>query len=169
MVSKAWHVALLYGSRIELMSNWTKIALGFGVLYLAYRSAIKELVVGVEKVSLYGLNIEKGIAAIQLNVKIYNPLPIGVTIQKITGKVYASGVQIGLLDTTLNYYLGGEREHVLPVVVNLTAQGMGEALWKNIQTGNVNNLVIDFNGEICATKLNINMPLQLSFNWKDLV
>lgn len=151
------------------MNSWAKIGLGLGAAYLAYRMAIKELVVGVQKVSLYGLNLEKGIAAIQLNVEMYNPLPVGVTVRDIVGKVYASGVQIGTVNTTLNYFLGGERRHILPVIVNLYASGMGEALWKNIQTGNVNNLIIDFDGKVRATKLNIGVPLDLSFNWKDII
>ena len=151
------------------MNNWAKIGLGLGALYLAYRTAIKEMVVGVQKVSLYGLDLAKGIAAIQINVEMYNPLPIGVTVRDVVGKVYASGVQIGTVSTTLDYFLGGERRHVLPVIVNLYASGMSEALWKNIQTGSVDNLVIDFDGTIRATKLNIGVPLDLSFNWKDII
>lgn len=151
------------------MNSWAKIGLGLGAAYLVYRMAIRELVIGVQKVSLYGLNIEKGIAAIQINVKMYNPLPIGVTVRDVVGKVYASGVQIGTVNTTLDYYLGGEREHVLPVIVNLYASGMGDALWKNIQTGDISNLIVDFDGAIRATKLNIGVPLDLSFRWKDIV
>lgn len=151
------------------MSDWAKIGLGIGALWLAFRIAAKGLVVGVSKVLLKGIDLSQGVAQVQLNVSVRNPLPVGVKVKDITGSVYANGVQIGYVNTVFDYLLGGERTHILPVVVNLTAQGMGEALWKNIQTGNINNLILDFNGQLHVTKLNIAVPVELSFKWRDLV
>ncbi len=151
------------------MSDWAKIGLGIGALWLAFRIAAKGLVVGVSKVLLKGIDVSQGVAQVQLNVSVRNPLPIGVKVKDITGSVYANGVQIGYVNTVFDYLLGGERTHILPVVVNLTAQGMGEALWKNIQTGDINNLILDFDGRLHVTKLNIAVPVELSFKWRDLV
>ena len=151
------------------MSDWAKIGLGIGALWLAFRIAAKGLVVGVSKVLLKGIDLSQGVAQVQLNVSVRNPLPVGVKVKDITGSVYANGVQIGYVNTVFDYLLGGERTHILPVIVNLTAQGMGEALWKNIQTGDVNNLVLDFDGQLHVTKLNIAVPIELSFKWRDLV
>lgn len=151
------------------MTNWAKIGVGAGALYVIYRIAVQNLVVGIQRAFLYGLNIEKGIAAVQLNVSLQNPLPFGVTVKNIVGTVYAGGVPIGTVNTTLNYYVGGAKVHILPVIVNLTADGMGQAVWQNIQTGNINNLVISFDGKIHATKLNIGIPLQFDLKWSDLV
>lgn len=151
------------------MSDWAKIGLGIGALWLAFRIAAKGLVVGVSKVLLKGIDLSQGVAQVQLNVSVRNPLPVGVKVKDITGSVYANGVQIGYVNTVFDYLLGGERTHILPVVVNLTAQGMGEALWKNIQTGDINNLVLDFDGQLHVTKLNIAVPVELSFKWRDLV
>ena len=151
------------------MNDWAKIGLGIGALWLAFRIAAKGLVVGVSKVLLKGIDLSQGVAQVQLNVSVRNPLPVGVKVKDITGSVYANGVQIGYVNTVFDYLLGGERTHILPVVVNLTAQGMGEALWKNIQTGDINNLVLDFDGQLHVTKLNIAVPVELSFKWRDLV
>lgn len=151
------------------MSDWAKIGLGIGALWLAFRIAAKGLVVGVSKVLLKGIDLSQGVAQVQLNVSVRNPLPVGVKVKDITGSVYANGVQIGYVNTVFDYLLGGERTHILPVVVNLTAQGMGEALWKNIQTGDINNLILDFDGQLHVTKLNIAVPVELSFKWRDLV
>lgn len=151
------------------MSDWAKIGLGIGALWLAFRIAAKGLVVGVSKVLLKGIDISQGVAQVQLNVSVRNPLPVGVKVKDITGSVYANGVQIGYVNTVFDYLLGGERTHILPVIVNLTADGMGQALWNNIQTGNINNLVLDFDGQLYVTKLNIAVPVELSFKWRDLV
>lgn len=151
------------------MSDWAKIGLGIGALWLAFRIAAKGLVVGVSKVLLKGIDISQGVAQVQLNVSVRNPLPVGVKVKDITGNVYANGVQIGYVNTVFDYLLGGERTHILPVIVNLTADGMGQALWNNIQTGNINNLVLDFDGQLHVTKLNIAVPVELSFKWRDLV
>lgn len=151
------------------MSNWAKIGLGIGALWLAFRIAAKGLVVGVSKVLLKGIDLSQGIAQVQLNVSVRNPLPVGVKVKDITGSVYVNGVQIGYVNTVFDYLLGGERTHILPVIVNLTADGMGQALWNNIQTGNINNLILDFDGQLHVTKLNIAVPVELSFKWRDLV
>lgn len=151
------------------MSDWAKIGLGIGALWLAFRIAAKGLVVGVSKVLLKGIDLSQGVAQVQLNVSVRNPLPVGVKVKDITGSVYANGVQIGYVNTVFDYLLGGERTHILPVIVNLTADGMGQALWNNIQTGNINNLVLDFDGQLHVTKLNIAVPVELSFKWRDLV
>lgn len=151
------------------MSDWAKIGLGIGALWLAFRIAAKGLVVGVSKVLLKGIDLSQGIAQVQLNVSVRNPLPVGVKVKDITGSVYANGVQIGYVNTVFDYLLGGERTHILPVIVNLAADGMGQALWNNIQTGNINNLILDFDGQLHVTKLNIAVPVELSFKWRDLV
>lgn len=151
------------------MSDWAKIGLGIGALWLAFRIAAKGLVVGVSKVLLKGIDLSQGVAQVQLNVSVRNPFPVGVKVKDITGSVYANGVQIGYVNTVFDYLLGGERTHILPVIVNLTADGMGQALWNNIQTGNINNLVLDFDGQLHVTKLNIAVPVELSFKWRDLV
>ena len=169
MDRKARRIEILHGSRIEIMNNWAKIGLGLGALYIAFRVAVKELVVGVQKVTLRALDVVNGTAAVQLNVSVRNPLPFGVKVQNITGDVYAGGVQVGTVNTRFDYLCGGERTHILPVIVNLTAEGLGNALWNNIQTGNIHNLVIDFNGQLHVTRLNIAVPIELSIKWEDLV
>ena len=151
------------------MNNWAKIGLGIGALWLAYKVAARGLVVGVSKVLLKGIDLSQGVAQVQLNVSVRNPLPFGVKVKDLTGDVYAQGVRIGYVNTVFDYLLGAERVHTLPVIVNLTAQGMGEALWKNIQTGDINTLILDFNGNLHVTNAGIAVPVDLSFNWKDLV
>lgn len=151
------------------MDNAVKIGVGLGFIWIAIRVAINNLVVGVQKVLLAGLNIEQGIVQLQVNVSIKNPLPIGVTVKDVVGDVYLQGVKVGVVKTAFDYYLGGSKVHVLPVIVTLTASGVGQALWKNIQTGDVKNLVIDFDGKIKVTDVNIGVPLQFSLKWEDIV
>ena len=151
------------------MKSWVKIGLGLGVAYLAYRVAVKGLVVGVSKILFKGLDLTNMTAQIQLNVSVRNPLPFGVKVNNITGNVYAQGVNVGYINTTFDYFLAAERTHVLPVIINLTGKGLGEALWKNIQTGDIQTLVIDFVGQLHVTKLNISVPIELSFDYKDLI
>ena len=78
-------------------------------------------------------------------------------------------MKIGFVNTRLDYFCGSERTHILPVIVNLSAQEMGAALWQNIQSGNIDNLVIDFDGQLHITRLNIAIPLELSFGWRELL
>lgn len=151
------------------MNNWAKIGLGIGALWLAFRIAAKGLVVGVSNVLLKGLDIANGKAQVQINVSVRNPLPVGVKVNDVVGEVYVGNTQVGYVNTQLNYLCSGEKTHVLPVIVNLTSQGLGQALWNNIQTGNINNLVISFDGALRVTKLNIRVPLELQFRWSDLV
>lgn len=151
------------------MRDLAKIGLAVGALYFAYRTAARGLVVGLDKALFKGIDLNRGIAQLQLNVSVRNPLPFGVKLRDVQGEIYSGGVQIGYVNTQFDYLVSGESVHVLPVIVNLTAQGVGEALWNNIQTGNVNNLQIAFDGKLHVTNFNVGIPLDLSFNWSDLV
>ena len=151
------------------MKSWAKIGLGLGAIYLGVKVAIKGLVVGVSNILFKGLDLTNMTAQIQLNVSVRNPLPFGVKVNNITGDVYAQGVKVGYVNTTFDYLVASERTHTLPVIINLTAKGLGEALWKNIQTGDIKTLVIDFDGQLHVTKLNISVPIELSFDYRDLM
>lgn len=167
MVSRVHYVI---AERLDCkMRDIAKIGLGLTGLYLAFKIAVKGLVVDVSKVLFKGIDLANMTAQVQLNISIRNPLPVGVKVHDVVGEIYAQGVQVGYVNTVFDYMVAGGRTHVLPVIINLTAQGLGEALWKNIQSGNIQSLVIDFDGKLHVTNMNIAVPLELSFNYKDLV
>lgn len=151
------------------MNSWTKIGLGIGCLWLAAKIAMRNLVVGVQKVTLRSIDVNAGTTSVNLYLTIQNPLPFGVRLNKLVGDLYAQGTKVGYINTQFDYLLGGERTHAIPVVVNLSFEGVTRALWDNIQTGNVSTLKIDFNGSLYVTKANIAVPLDLTFDWKDIV
>ena len=151
------------------MKTVVKIGLAAGALYVAYKVALKNFTVNVKDIAFKGIDLNKGIAQILINLSVKNPLPFGVTIKDVQGDIYAQGVKVGYVNTEYNYLMAGESVHILPLYINLSSAGVGEALWKNIQTGNINTLKINFSGKIRITKINIGIPLDLSFDYKELV
>ena len=81
--------------------------------------------------------------------------------------MYAQGEKVGTVNTTYNYYLAGRKTHILPVVVQLDLSQAGTAVLKNIESGDVRTLTIGFDGKLYVG--NIGIPLQLNFDYNDLV
>ena len=151
------------------MNKWLTYGIGAALLYYGVLRGAKGLVVRVKDFAFKGLNLANKTVSLYLNVLVKNPLFVGITINSIVGDVYAQGKKIGAVNTTLNYYISGGKTHVLPVVVDLNMGDMGDAALLNIQSGDIRNLTIDFNGKIYAGKANVGVPLQLTLNYEDWV
>lgn len=151
------------------MERWIKIALGCGLLYYGVLQGARGLVIGVQNFAFRAIDLATNTVSLYLNLKIKNPLLVGLTIKGIQGDVYAQGLKIGYVNTTYDYYLGGGRTHILPVVVNLELGEMGSAAMMNIQSGNIQTLSIGFNGRVYVGDWRVSIPLQFELNYKDLV
>lgn len=146
-----------------------KIGLGAAFLWYGILRGARALMVGVRDFSFRGLNMTDGTVSLNLNFLIKNPLLVGLTLKGITGEVYAQGVKVGYVNTTIDYYLSGGHTHVVPVVVNLNIADLGQAAMQNIQSGDIRTLTIVFAGKIYIGSYNVGLPVEITLNYEDLV
>ena len=151
------------------MERWAKIGLGAGLVWLALVKISRSLVVGVKSFQFKSLNLTNKTVSLTINIEVKNPLIVGVTITGVQGDVYLQGRRVGYVNTKYNYYLGGGRTHILPVIVNLSLGAVSDAVIQNINSGDISNLSIAFNGKVLAGKLKLTMPVQVELNYNDIV
>lgn len=151
------------------MREYLKIGLGLGLLWYGVLRGAKALVVRVQSYSFRTLSLTDGTVSLNLNLLVKNPLFVGVTIKGITGEVYAQGQKIGYVNTNLDYFLGGAKAHIIPVVVNLQFTDVMRAALLNVQSGDVRTLTVAFDGKLFVGQKNIGIPLQFEFDYKDIV
>ena len=151
------------------MNRWTSIILGCGLLWYGILRGARGLVIGVKNYSFRSIDFATNTVALNLNILVKNPLLVGITIKGIQGDVYAQGVKVGTVNTTYDYYLSGSHTHVLPVVVNLNFGDVGNALLLNIQSGDIKNMTIAFDGKVYAGTGAIGIPVQFELDYNKLV
>lgn len=150
------------------MREYLKIGLGLGLLWYGILRGAKALVIRVSSYSFRTISLTDGTISLNLNLLVKNPLFIGVTIKGVLGDVYAQGQKIGSVNTSFDYYLGGTKTHILPVVVNIKLTEAMRAALLNVQSGDIHTLTIAFDGKLFVGKNNIGIPLQFEFDYNDL-
>lgn len=151
------------------MREWAKIVIGLGLLYYGVLRGAKSLIVKVKSYSFAGLDITNGTVQLYLNLMIKNPLLVGVQIKGATGDVYVQGYKVGYVNMSYDYYLAGGHTHVLPVVVNLVMGDVAQGALLNIQSGDIRNLTVAFDGKIYAGKYSVGIPVQFELDYNDFV
>lgn len=151
------------------MEKLLKIGLGLGLIWYGVLRGAKGLVLKVDSYSFRNIDLTNNTVSLNLNLLIKNPLLVGLTIKGVVGNVYVQGVQVGNVNTTYNYYISGAATHILPVIVNLHIGSVGEAAMRNIASGDIRSLTIDFDGKVYVGSWNVAIPLQFELNYNDLV
>ena len=116
----------------------------------------KALRITLSKYEITKLNLD-GTLGMSLYFDITNPLLIGVTLRGIEGTLVAENygsepVVIGTVRNRYNYFIRGKARHIIKATVNLDTVSAAQQLIANIQSGDVNNLLITFSGSIAFGK-----------------
>ena len=150
------------------MREWAKIIIGLGLLYYGVLRGAKSLIIKVKSYSFAGIDVASGTVSLYLNLLIKNPLVVGVQIKGAIGDVYVQGHKVGYVNMSYDYYLAGGHTHILPVVVNLNMGDVAQGALMNIQSGDIRNLTISFDGKVYAGKYSVGIPVQFDLDYNDL-
>lgn len=151
------------------MAKVGNIVGGLALAGAALWMCIKNVKVGVKDYQLQGINTSTGTAALKVNVEVKNPLIFGVKITGIRGTIWAEGRQIGYVNMSYNYNLGGGKTHIIPVVINIQYQNAGGAIVTNWIQGDLQDMVITFDGGVYIGNFGVKIPIRLNLVWGDLM
>ena len=76
------------------MERWVKIGLGLALLYYGVLQGARGLVIGVQNFAFKSIDVVNSTVSLYLNLRIKNPLLVGLTIKGIEGDVYAQGHKV---------------------------------------------------------------------------
>lgn len=131
------------------MSNSSKI----GKLLIGAGAAIaflsrQKITVGVKGVYLNGLVSESSIP-LRVVVYISNRTILGsLLIRSISGVLVSSGRTVATIDQIVNRRIGAGKYIEHSLLININGVEAMQAIWANIQSGNIQSLAFDLMGEI---------------------
>lgn len=150
------------------MNNTAKILGGLALLWYGVFRGASAMIVNIKSFMIRSIDVANRTMDITLNFLIKNPLFVGLTLNRLKGNVYIQGVNVGEIDTELNYHLSGGYTHIVPVAVHLGLSELGQAAILNIQSGDIRTITIAFAGHLYVGRYNVAVPVEMTLNWNDL-
>ena len=143
-------------NRLQKIGTW--ILGGVAALSLFGR---QQLALGVSGVYLNGL-ITTQMIPLRVVVWIANKTIIGrVLVRSISGVLLCNGQTVASISQLINKRISANSYIEQDVLVDLHAQESLQALFANIQTGNINNLAFELVGEVVVGE---QWPIGIKFN-----
>lgn len=156
------------------MSNCKYILIGgLAVLWYTVLRGVQALRIGLSSYALKAFDLINHTVTLSLDFTIKNPLLIGVTLKGIQGTITGTSLnkteEIGKIDNVYDYYIGGLKTHIVRANVVVSTEGVLSALSNNINSGSIDNLVIQFDGYLIFGDIKqIKLPIKKTINISSL-
>lgn len=102
--------------------------------------------------------------AINLTFQVKNTLLISIPIDKIEGDIYSQDVLLGYVDMPISVNLRSGEIAEFPLILNINYRKVGEAIWRNIQSGDIKTLKLRFQGRVYSGLRSVAINKTLYFN-----
>ena len=130
------------------------------LLYFGVLRGAKAIVAGIESWGYNSMDFGNGVLNMNINLRINNPLLVGLTITGVRGDVYLNGVKAGYVDNRGEFYLPARKMSIFPIVISVSLGDLSRSLLTSLQTG-ARDMVVAFNGDIYVN--NIAIPIQSDY------
>ena len=121
-------------------------ATALGVLIYDTSRSYKSLEVDIAGYKVYDVNFGANSATLQINLRIKNPLLLGVTLYSLVGGVSIDGIHVADVDKVYDYYVRGKRTHIIPIVCKCDIMSVAQ-VFARMLAGN-DSMALQFNGEL---------------------
>ena len=138
--------------------------LGIAALWYGVLRGVDAVKVTFERLRVLSVNV--GSITFNLSVLVHNPLLIDVLVNDIVGEVSLMNIPCAMVNYPVNQRLHAGKTSRLQVNFDVFSKELGEALFANIQTGNINTLLMRFDGYI--TVKGIQIPINREFTFNDI-
>lgn len=152
--------------------GWIFAGVGALLFYKVFRSA-QAVKITLNSYEFGGVDLETGTVGMYLYFTINNPLWVGVTLKEISGEMIAqTGGQpeiVGTVQNKYNYFIRGNATHVVRAKIDVSSKSVLSALIQNIQSGDINNLLLTFDGKVVfGSKKEVAIPIKRTMTYKEL-
>ena len=141
------------------------ILLGGAALYYWVLRGIRGISVAFNGLRVLSIVDDEVRFSVQLSIR--NPLIVSVLVNDIVGTVYLMDIPVAEVSLPLNQRIYARSVSPVTINFNVSKEKLGEALYANIQTGDVRTLLVRFDGYLKAAKMQLHIDKQFTF--EDLV
>lgn len=153
------------------MNNVQKIGVFVGLTALWYyilRGA-KALSVRMVDLGFSGVNLMGETVALRPVFRVVNPLFVSAFVRNVVGELYIMDAKVADVNAIINRPVRANGITDLTVPVDATFSGLSEAVRRNIETGDIRTLLVNFRGYIGIGKDRVaNIPLNIALTWEDM-
>lgn len=93
-----------------------------------------------------------------------NSLFISVPIDKLEGDIYAQEVLLGYVDMPVSVNVRANSISEIPITLSLNYRKVGEAVWRNIMSGDIRTIKIRFKGRVYSGLRSISIDKVMYYN-----
>lgn len=140
------------------------LLLGIGAIAYIARRTVDKIQVIFDSIKVHEIRPDS--VLFQVNLFFYNPLFVDVTINSFSGQIYIMGRYNAHVEAELDQVLLKRTKSSYSFYFKSTPQELGNALWENIQTGDIRTLAIRFDGYVEVNGVKI--PVKKDFSYDEL-
>ena len=141
------------------------LLIGGATLWWLISRGIDAVKVSFEQIKL--ISISSDSISLSLSILVKNPLFFGVLLKDLTGTVYLMDVPCAVVNYPVNQRIKAGATSRLLINIDVLPTQLGSAIWANIQTGNINTLLMRFKGRINVN--NVSVPIDREFVLGDIL
>ena len=139
--------------------------LGLYGLWYGVLRGVNAVKVVFENLSLVSIN--EGSLTFNLSILIHNPLWVDVVVNDIVGDIAIMNIPCAVVNYPVNQRLYGGKTSRLQVNFDVFLADLGDALYQNIMTGDIETLIMNFNGYV--TIKGVRIPIDKEFTIKEII
>ena len=140
---------------------------GAGVVYYYFLRGVRSLQFGIKRFAL--VSFSDKIAEFEVVFFAYNPLLISLFLRGVKGTIRLMGIEVGIVNYPVNQDVKARSYTYIPVRFTVEYNKIGEGLVEYLKTGNVNTLLIEFEGTISLGRDHIvDVPIKKQITWGDI-
>lgn len=134
---------------------------GAAIWFLVLRG-VNAVKIVFDKITIKSVTAESVTMGISMWVR--NPLITDITVNNIIGDVYLMNIPVAKVDYPVNSKLYGVATNRFELNFIIQQSALTEAIWANIQTGNVQTLICRFVGNVEINHVKIPVDREFTFN-----
>lgn len=134
---------------------------GTALLY-AFRHSADAVQIKFEKLRM--VRFAMSAMTFQLTLNIYNPFLFSVLVNEIVGDVYIMGIQVASINYPLNQRINAHKVNRFNILFDVLPTELTQALWANIQTGDIHTMLFRFDGYAVVRGVKIPVDRQFTFD-----
>ena len=147
-----------------MRNNWAIWTGAAVVLWFGFLRGVKAAKVTFDRLRIIGVGVSS--ILLQIAVKVSNPTLLDLVVQNIRGDVYIQGIPVAVVNYPVNQRIRPFASSVFRIQIEAFSDKIGEAVWANIQTGDIKSLNVKFDGFV--TIKDIDIPISRTFTYEEI-
>lgn len=149
-------------SKKDKKATWWTFGLLASIVYLKRR--INSVGVVLQNLGFISMDSATRTASLMLTLGVKFPLPFGLRFKRIKGNLYIMGKRVAEFNHVVDRYIESDKITTISLPIVVHYDELANGVLANIQTGNIQTLLIQLEADISTTLLPVYIRKTLTYN-----